>query len=48
MVGDVIELKEKHLATAKEITALLKKVFHWMESRKLRSGLQEKAEAENR
>jgi uridine kinase len=25
MVGDVIELKEKHLATAKEITALLKK-----------------------
>ena len=27
MVGDVIELKEKHLATAKEIITLLKKSF---------------------
>lgn len=39
MVGDVIELKEKHLATAKEITALLKKNFPLNGNQKIAIGI---------
>ena len=48
MVGDVIELKEKHLATAKEIITLLKKSFPLDGKQKIAIGLREKSEAEKR
>lgn len=39
MVGDIIQLEEKHLATAKEITAILKKRFSFNGKQKIAIGI---------
>jgi uridine kinase len=39
MIGDIIELKEKHLATAKEITAILKEKFSFNKVKKIAIGI---------
>lgn len=39
MIGDIIELKEKHLATAKEITAILKEKFSFDKVKKIAIGI---------
>lgn len=39
MIGDIIELKDKHLATAKEITEILKKRFPLCKEKKITIGI---------